>query len=90
MYNTHLIWQQVLQEWYLLAGKPNLLYKYLDKGIYNYATPLDPSLLTKIKRQLSWFNNTAYLIPVTRALCDNIVLYSYIKYNPLTILPSVN
>jgi len=53
MYNTHLIWQQVLQEWYLLAGKPNLLYKYLDKGIRNYATPLDPSLLAEIERQLS-------------------------------------
>ena len=53
MYNTHLIRRQVVREWYLLAGKPNLLYKYLDKGIRNYATPPDPSLLDEIERQLS-------------------------------------
>ena len=90
MYNTHLIRRQVLREWYLPAGKPSLLYKYPDEGIRNYATPPDPSLLDEIERQLSWFDDTAYLIPATRALCDDIVLHSYIKYDPTTILPSVD
>jgi len=90
MYNTHPIRRQVLREWYLPAGKPNLLYKYPDEGIRNYATPPDPSLLAEIESQLSWFDDTAYLIPTTRALCDDIVLHSHIEYDPTTILPGVD
>jgi hypothetical protein len=73
MYNTHPIRKQVQREWYLPAGKPNLLYKYLSEGIRNYATPPDTPLLTLIKNQLSWFDETAYLSPATRALCEDIV-----------------
>ena len=90
MYNTYPIRRQVLREQYLPAGKPNLLFKYLDNSIRNYATPPNPTLLAEIKSQLSWFNNTAYLSPTIRALCDDIVLQSYIEYDPTTILPSVD
>ena len=90
MYNTHLIRRQVLREWYLPAGKPNVLFNYLDEGIRNYATPPDPTLLAETESQLSWFDDTAYLIPTTRALCDDIVLHSYIEYDPTTILPGVD
>jgi hypothetical protein len=80
----------VLREWYLPAGKPNLLFKYPDEGIRNYATPLDPSLLADIESQLSWFDDTAHLSPATRVLCDDIVLHSSIEYNPAIILPGVD
>jgi hypothetical protein len=90
MYNTYLIRRQVLREWYLPLGKPNILYNYLDEGIRNYATPPDPTLLAEIESQLSWFDDTAYLSPATRALCDDIVLQSYIEYDPTTILPGVD
>ena len=49
MYNTYLIRRQVLREWYLPAGKPNVLFNYLDKGIRNYATPPNPTLLAEIE-----------------------------------------
>jgi hypothetical protein len=49
MYNSYSIWKQVLREWYLLAGKPNIMYNYPANSVRNYVAPLDLSLLKLIK-----------------------------------------
>ena len=53
MYNSHSIRKQVLREWYLPAGKPNIMYNYPADGVRNYAAPPDSSLLELIEDQLS-------------------------------------
>ncbi len=90
MYNSHPIRKQVQREWYLPAGKPNIMYNYPAEGIRNYAGVPDPSILGLIKDQLSWFDKTAYLAPATKALCDDIVLRSNIIYNLTKILPGLD
>ena len=87
MYNTHAIRKQVSREFYLPSGKPNFLYNYPSDGIRNYSAPPDQSLLLLIQDQLSWFDETAYLAPTTRVLCDNIISQSNITYDLTKILP---
>jgi hypothetical protein len=65
------------------------MYNYPTEGIRNYATAPKPTLLTLIESQLSWFDETTYLSPVTRALCDDIVLRSKITYDLTKILPGI-
>jgi hypothetical protein len=90
MYNTHPIRRQVQREWYLPAGKPNLLYNYPPEGCRNYSTLPNPALLELIEGQLSWLDETAYLSPVTRALCDDIVLRCNIPLDLTKILPGID
>jgi transposase InsO family protein len=87
MYNTHAIRKQVSREFYLPSGKPNFLYNYPSDGVRNYSAPPDQSLLLLIQDQLSWFDETAYLAPTTRVLCDNIISQSNITYDLTKILP---
>ena len=89
MYNTHPIRRQVQREWYLPAGKSNLLYSY-PEGTCNYATPPDPTLLALIESQLSWYDDTAYLNPAARVLCQDIVLQIGIQYDLVKILPGLD
>jgi hypothetical protein len=90
MYNTHPIRKQVQREFYLPAGKPNMMYHYPNEGIRNYATTPDPTILDQIETQLSWFDETAYLAPATRALCDDITLQSRIQLDRSKIKPGLD
>jgi hypothetical protein len=89
MYNSHPIRKQKARQLYLSSGKPNVLYKYPKEGNRNYSTPPDSTLLDLLENQLSWYDNTAYLSPATRALCDDIVLRSRITYDSTKILPGL-
>ncbi len=90
MYNTHSIRKQVSREWYLPAGKPNFMYNYPADSVRNYAASPDSSLLELIEDQLSWFDETAYLDPATRALCDTIIVQANISYDPSILRPRLD
>ena len=53
MYNSYPIRKQVQREWYLPAGKPNVMYNYPSKGIQDYARAPNPSILKLVESQLS-------------------------------------
>ena len=66
------------------------MYDYPPNGVRNYASPPDPTLLSSIENQLSWFDETAYLAPDTRALYDRIILGSGIAYDPTILRPGLH
>ena len=92
MYNSHAIRLQKSRELYLPSGKPNVMYNYPAEGHRNYSTIPDPSLLLLLENQLSWFDDTAYLVQATKALCDDIISKSGIPYDrsDTKILPGLH
>jgi hypothetical protein len=67
-----------------------LLYNYPPEGCRNYSTLPNLALLELIEGQLSWLNKTAYLSLVTRARCDDIVLWCNIPLDLTKILPGID
>ena len=54
------------------SSQPNNMYNYPPDGSRNYSSPPDPNLLAEIEAQLVWYDDTAYLFPATRQLCEQI------------------
>ncbi len=90
MYNTHPIRTQKARAAYLPTGKPNNMYNYPPDGSRNYSSPPDPNLLAEIEAQLVWYDDTAYLSPATRQLCEQITAQSGIDYDPLSTQPGLD
>jgi hypothetical protein len=67
-----------------------MMYDYPPNGVRNYVSPPDPTLLSSIENQLSWFDETTYLALDTRALCDRIILGSGITYDPTILRPGLH
>jgi hypothetical protein len=67
-----------------------MMYDYPPEGVRNYSSPPDPVLLSSIENQLSWFDETAYLAPATRAQCSRIIFESGIVYDSAILRPGLH
>ena len=72
------------------SSQPNNMYNYPPDGSRNYSSPPDPNLLAEIEAQLVWYDDTAYLFPATRQLCEQITAQSGIDYDPLSTQPGLD
>jgi hypothetical protein len=74
VHNTHRIHFQRNQAEYLPTGKPYIMYAYPPPNVQDYATPVDPILLSELEAQVENYSTDVYQTPQVEAFCTDFLI----------------